>query len=74
MQVPINYGVVFFNWIFKWFTDAEKRKKDGKPLPKMYFRRIICILLKRKLRQYIGEKDGEPLNVNKKITKELFEN
>lgn len=50
MEVPINNKVVFFNWISKWFTDAKMRKKEGKPLPKIYFWRIINILLKRKLR------------------------
>lgn len=40
----------------------------------MFYGRFINILMKKQLRQYIGEKDGEPLNVNKKITKKLFDN
>lgn len=74
IEVPINYGVVFFNWITKWFIDVEKRKKVGKPLPKMYFRKLISILLKKKMRQLIGEKERELINVNKKTTKKFFEN
>ena len=60
MEVSINYGVVFFNWISKWFINAEKRKKDGKPLHKIYFGKIISILLKRKMRQHIREKEESP--------------
>lgn len=54
MEVDINYDMVFFNWISKWFSDAEKRKKDGKPPAKMYYGKIISILLKKKMRQFEG--------------------
>lgn len=74
MEVQINYGVVIFNQISKWFKDVKKRKKDGKPLPKMFYRRFISIMLKKKMRKHIEEKDKEALNVNKKITKKLFKN
>lgn len=69
----MNFGVFIFHWAAKWFDDAKKRKKDGKPLPNMYYRRFISLLLKRKLGSKIGENDGEVLNVNKKITK-IFDN
>lgn len=63
-KVSINYGVVMFGWISKWFTDVEKRKKDEKSLPKMNYDRFIGILLKKKMRQHIRKKDEEPFNVN----------
>lgn len=40
----------------------------------MYYSRFISILLKKKMKQHIGDKEREPLNVNKKKTKKLFEN
>ena len=72
--VKINFRVAIYNWIAKWFKDADKRIKDGKPLPRMYYGKFISIVLKKKRNQHIREKDGEPLNINKKITNKLFEN
>lgn len=74
MEVKVNYGAVIFNWLANWFKDAAKRKKEDKPQPKMLFGRFIFILLKKKLGKYLDNKYGEPLNVNKKITKKLFNN
>lgn len=45
MEVKINYGVVIYNLIAKWFKDAEKRKKEGKQLPKIFYGRFISVIL-----------------------------
>lgn len=70
----MNFGAIIFSWILKWFEDAEKRKKKGKPLPKMFFARILSIVIKVKIGEQIGLKEGEVLNVNKKMTNRLFDN
>lgn len=73
METKIKYGAVIFEWIAKWLSTVEKRKTSGKSLPKMYYGRFISIVLKKLLKKEIGDKEGEPLNGNKKIKKKLFE-
>ena len=74
MEKKINFGAVLMDWISKWFEDAEQRKAARKPLHKMFYGRFISILLKKKMKKHIGEKEGDNLNVNWKITMKLFEN
>lgn len=74
MEIKINYGAIIFDWVAKWFETVENKKAAGKPLPKMFYRRFISILLKKLMKKEIGDKEGEPINVNKKITKKLFDN
>lgn len=40
----------------------------------MFFVRILSIMIKVKMGEQIGLKEGEVLNVNKKMTKRLFDN
>lgn len=40
----------------------------------MFFGRFIIIILKKKLKKETGDKEGEALNINKKITKKFFDN
>lgn len=60
MEVKIKYGVVIYNQITKWFRDAKKRKKDGKPLLKIFYEMFISLMLKKKLKHHKREKDEEP--------------
>lgn len=74
MEVKINYSEELFGRLSKWFKDVERRNNDNKSILKMYFRMFISIMLQKRLRQHLKEKDGEPLNGSKKIIKRLFDN
>lgn len=69
-----SFGAIFIDWLAKWIEDFGKKKALDKPAPKMFHRRLISIILKKRLKERITDKEGEALNANKKITPKLFEN
>ena len=60
----LNYGAILLSWMGK--KSQEKNPK------KVFFGRFISILLKKFLKEQIKDAEGDPLNVNKRITQRLF--
>lgn len=60
MEAKINYGVVMFGWITKWFKDAAKRKEGKKPLLKMSYGTMKHFVEEKDETTYWGERWSAP--------------
>lgn len=73
LKKKINFGAILINWLSKWIEDDGIKNVVGKAITKMYCGRFVSIILKKRLKNKIGDEKGVVLNYNKRITPKLFE-
>lgn len=74
MKQQMNFGALPIDWLIKCVEKAEMKKSTDKPLTKVFHGRLLSIVPKKKLGIKIKDDEGEPLNVHKVMSPQLFVN